>query len=55
MNNAVDLAQARSADKPVMIVTPEEAANAEKTKASGKKTWVFKSAERTRCRLREQP
>ncbi|HQW05607.1 MAG TPA: M1 family metallopeptidase [Flavobacteriales bacterium] len=37
------LAKARSADKPVMIVTPEEAANAEKTKAGGKKTWVFKA------------
>ena len=37
------LAKARKADMPVMIVTPEEAAKAEKTKATGKKTWVFKS------------
>ena len=37
------LAKARTADKPVMIVTPQEAADAEKKKATGKKTWVFKS------------
>jgi Peptidase family M1 domain len=29
--------------KPVYIVTPEEAVNAEKTKVSNKKTWVFKA------------
>lgn len=37
------LAKARKADSPVMIVTPAEAAEAEKSKATGKKTWVFKS------------
>jgi len=37
------LAKARKADMPVMIVTPDEAAKAEMTKATGKKTWVFKS------------
>lgn len=30
-------------DNPVMIVTEAEAREAEKTKASGKKTWVFKA------------
>lgn len=35
--------KARNADKPMMIVTPEEALAAEKTKAKGKKTWVFKA------------
>lgn len=37
------LLKARTADLPVMIVTPEEALKAEKTKVSSKKTWVFKS------------
>jgi len=37
------LAKARTADMPVMIVTPDEALKAEKSKASGKKTWVFKA------------
>ncbi|NUQ16455.1 MAG: M1 family metallopeptidase [Flavobacteriales bacterium] len=37
------LARARKADAPVMIVTPAEAAQAEKSKAAGKKTWVFKA------------
>ncbi|MBL0127540.1 MAG: M1 family metallopeptidase [Flavobacteriales bacterium] len=37
------LAKARTADKPVMIVTPQEAAEVEKKKATGKKTWVFKA------------
>jgi hypothetical protein len=42
------LAKARKADKPVMIVTPEEAVEAEKKPASakasaGKKTWVYKA------------
>ncbi|MFZ1332299.1 MAG: M1 family metallopeptidase [Flavobacteriales bacterium] len=37
------LAKARTADMPVMIVTHDEALNAEKSKASGKKTWVFKA------------
>ena len=31
----------RSFDKPVMIVTKDEAENNEKTKSSGKKTWKF--------------
>ncbi|MCB0762134.1 MAG: M1 family metallopeptidase [Flavobacteriales bacterium] len=33
--------EARNADQPVMIVTEEEAREAEKEKASGTKTWVF--------------
>ena len=37
------LAKARTADQPVMIVTPQEAADAEKTKATGKKTWIYKA------------
>ena len=36
-------AKARTADKPVLIVTEDEARENEKTKASGKKTWVFKA------------
>ncbi len=32
---------AEKADAPVMIVTPEEAAEVEKNKKTGKKTWVF--------------
>lgn len=32
-----------SQEKPVMIITPEEALENEKTKASGKKTWIFKA------------
>ncbi|GAB2545485.1 M1 family metallopeptidase [Rufibacter soli] len=35
------LAQAQKANKPVLIVTPEEALKAEKNKAKGKKTWTF--------------
>ncbi|WP_207435165.1 M1 family metallopeptidase [Sabulibacter ruber] len=35
------LAQAQKANKPVLIVTPEEALRAEKNKAKGKKTWTF--------------
>ncbi|AMM50440.1 aminopeptidase [Rufibacter sp. DG15C] len=35
------LAQAKKANKPVLIVTPEEALKAEKSKAKGKKTWTF--------------
>ena len=35
------LAKARTSDKPVMIVTPDEAKAAEGKKATGKKTWVF--------------
>lgn len=35
--------KARKASKPVMIVTPEEALEAEKKKASGTKTWEFKA------------
>jgi len=41
------LEQARTADKPVMIVTREEAIANEKSKPKGEKTWVFK-AERVR-------
>ncbi len=37
------LARARKADSPVMVVTPAEAAEAEKNKATGRKTWVFKA------------
>jgi aminopeptidase N len=37
------LAKARSASEPVYVVTPEEAAAAEKAKAGGEKTWVFKA------------
>lgn len=33
--------QAKKGDRPVLIVTEEEAIEAEKKKASGKKTWVF--------------
>jgi hypothetical protein len=35
------LEQARTAKKPVLIVTPEEAQAAEKGKPTGNKTWVF--------------
>ena len=35
------LEQARTAKKPVLIVTPAEAKAAEKGKPTGKKTWVF--------------
>ncbi|MBJ6119471.1 M1 family metallopeptidase [Pontibacter sp. BT310] len=34
-------AQAAKADKPVVVVTQEEATQAEKSKAKGKKTWVY--------------
>jgi len=34
-------AEAAKSDKPVVIVTQEEATRAEKNKAKGKKTWVF--------------
>ena len=34
---------ARTAKKPVFIVTPEEAKENEKSPANGKKTWVFKA------------
>jgi hypothetical protein len=38
------VAQARmSTDQPVIIVTEEEAREAEKNKATGKKTWIFKA------------
>ena len=37
------LEQAKSAKKPVYIVTPEEAIANEKTKPTGKKTWIFKA------------
>jgi hypothetical protein len=35
------LATAKTATKPVLIVTPDEAKAAEKGKPTGKKTWVF--------------
>ncbi|WP_292938667.1 MULTISPECIES: M1 family metallopeptidase [unclassified Novosphingobium] len=35
------LEQARSAQSPVYVVTPEEAVAAERGKAAGEKTWVF--------------
>ena len=35
--------QAKSAKEPVMIVSPDEALKAEKSKAKGSKTWVFKA------------
>jgi hypothetical protein len=35
------LQQARGAAKPVLIVTPDEAIANEKSKPSGKKTWIF--------------
>lgn len=37
------LKKATSSDEPVFIVTPEEAAIAEKGKEKGRKTWVFKA------------
>ncbi len=37
------LQQAKTAKKPMFIVTPEEAKKNEKSKPKGKKTWVFKA------------
>ncbi|MBD77662.1 MAG: aminopeptidase [Crocinitomicaceae bacterium] len=37
------LSKAKTADKPVMIVTPDEALDAEKEKKTGTKTWNFKA------------
>ncbi|HEV7282474.1 MAG TPA: M1 family metallopeptidase [Pirellulaceae bacterium] len=37
------LAEARTAKKPVFVVTPDEAKEAEKAKATETKTWVFKA------------
>ena len=37
------LAKARKADKPLFIVTPEEAAANETERATGTKTWVFEA------------
>lgn len=37
------LREARTADSPVMIVTPEEALENEKTKSSSTKTWSFEA------------
>lgn len=34
---------AQSASEPVYIITPDEAAEVEKSKASGTKTWIFKA------------
>jgi hypothetical protein len=38
------LAKARTSNKPVVIVTEDEAKQAEKSKATGKKTWKFAAA-----------
>lgn len=35
--------RAKTADKPVMIITEEEAREAEKNKATGTKTWIFEA------------
>ena len=35
--------KAQSSDVPLMIVTPDEALKAEKEKATGEKTWIFKA------------
>ncbi len=35
------LTEARTASRPMFVVTPEEAAENQKEKAGGKKTWVF--------------
>jgi hypothetical protein len=37
------LEQAKNAKTPVLIVTPEEAEKAEKTKATTRKTWIYKA------------
>jgi hypothetical protein len=37
------LAEARTADKPVFIVTPDEAAENEKDKTTDTKTWIFRA------------
>lgn len=37
------LEEAKSADKPVFIVTPEEAEKNESSKPTGTKTWIFKA------------
>ena len=37
------LVTARTADKPVLIVTPEEAKENEKSPATGKRTWIFQA------------
>ena len=37
------LEEAKSADKPVFIVTPEEAKKNESSKPTGTKTWIFKA------------
>lgn len=37
------LSDAKSASKPMMIITEDEARENEKEKASGKKTWVYKA------------
>lgn len=38
------LAKARTASEPVYVVTPEEAAAAEKGKAKSEKTWIFQAS-----------
>jgi len=37
------LEQAKTATRPVMIVSPDEAEKAESNKPSGKKTWIYKA------------
>ena len=37
------LEKAKTAEKPMFIVTPEEAKANEKTKPTGKKTWIYKA------------
>ncbi|MEO8501988.1 MAG: M1 family metallopeptidase, partial [Vicinamibacteria bacterium] len=37
------LARARTADRPVLIVTPEEARTAERRRSVARKTWIFKA------------
>lgn len=37
------LKEAKTANKPVMIVTPQEALKTEKQKSKGEKTWIYKA------------
>ena len=37
------LAEARGAERPVLVVTPEEAAAARRGQAAGTKTWIFRA------------
>jgi hypothetical protein len=49
------LAKARTADQPVMIVTPQEAAERRENEGHGQKDLDLQGTERARCRLRQQP